>query len=195
MQPAPALPAPSLLPADASLGALALGALNLGSLLLGPLALVQPYPAPEAELTRLAGLLLILTLLNAMLAFAQAGTVARVTATGLLWGTVATGLHVASYTLIGTAGRTSAAHGALLLSLGVAAVAGLWLLRSVAKTARPATVLGGISVVNPLAAVVMGTVFLGAVGEVGWSGLAGLVMAGLTVAAGAALLAWGRTSR
>ncbi|MEV4902456.1 hypothetical protein AB0K08_14085 [Citricoccus sp. NPDC055426] len=195
MQPATALPTSPTLTADASLSVLALGALNVGSLLLGPLALVQPFPAQEVELARLAGLLLILTSLNAVLAFAHAGTVARVTATGLLWGTVATGLHVASYTLLGTAGRASPAHGALILALGVAAAAGFWLLRSLVKNGRRAAVLGGISVVNPLAAVAMGTVFLGAFGQVGWAGLAGLVMVGLTVAAGAGLLAWVRTSR
>lgn len=195
MQPAPALPTRQTLSADASLGLLALGALNVGSLLLGPLALVQPFPAQEAELAQLAGLVLILTVLNAVLAFAHAGPVARVASAGLLWGTVATGLHVASYSLLGTAGRTSPAHGALILALGVAAVAGIWLLRSLMKEGQTANVLGGISVVNPLAAVVMGGIFLGSWGEVGWAGLAGLVMVGLTVASGAVLLTWARTSR
>lgn len=194
MQPAPALPTPSTHPADSSLGVLALGVLNVGSLLLGPLALVQPLPAQEADLTRLAGLLLILAFLNAVLALARAGTTSRVIATGLLWCTVATSIHVASYTLIGTLGRTSPAHGALLLSLAVAAVAGFWLLRSLARSATPAAVLGGISVVNPAAAVALGTVFLGTPGNIGWDGLAGLVVAGLTVASGAGLLAWGRTA-
>lgn len=194
MQPATAVPARPTLSADASLGVLALGALNVGSLLLGPLALVQPFPAQEVELARLAGLLLVLTFLNAVLAFAHAGTVARVAATGLLWGTVATGLHVASYTLMGTAGQASAAHGALILALGLATAAGLWLLRSMVKNAQTAAILGGISVVNPLAAVAMGTVFLGTVGEVGWAGLAGLLMVGLTMASGAGLLASGLTS-
>lgn len=174
---------------------LTVGALNLGALLLGPLALVQPFPAQEVELARLAGLLVVLALLGSVLAFSHAGTLARVVSTGLLWGTVATGIHVASYTLIGTAGRTSAAHGALLLALAVAAAAGLWLLRSVARTAPSAAVLGGISVVNPAAAVVMGTIFLGTLGDIGWAGLTGLLLVGLTMAAGAGLLAWGRTAR
>lgn len=195
MQPATALPTRSTLSADASLGVLALGALNVGSLLLGPLALVQPFPAQEVELARLAGLLLLLTFLNAVLAFVHAGTVARVAATGLLWGTVATGLHVASYTLMGMAGRASPAHGALLLAVGLAAAAGLWLLRSMVKNGRTTAVLGGLSVVNPLAAVVMGSVFLGTFGQLDWAGLTGLVIAGLTVLVGVGLLAWLRTSR
>jgi len=145
-----------------SLQAIALVALNVAALAIGPLALVRPVPAGAEDLARLTGLLGVLAVLGGVIALTRAGVVTRVLVSALLAGTAATAVHVAAYTVLGTAGRSPADF----WSLGAAAVAGtvvaVWLGRTaLAGQASPWVVLGGLATANAVAAAVLGAVFLG----------------------------------
>jgi hypothetical protein len=158
-----ASPAPPALHPAPSLSTLALVALNVAAMAVGPLVLVRPVPAGTEDLTRLTCLLVVLAVLGAVIALTRAGVVTRVLVSALLAGAAATAVHVAAYTVLGTAGRSAADF----WSLGAAAVAGtvvaVWLGRTaVSGTASSPVVLGGLAAANAVAAAVLGAVFLGA---------------------------------
>jgi hypothetical protein len=156
-------PAPAGLRPAPSLSIVALVALNVAAIAVGPLVLVRPVPAGAEDLSRLTGLLVVLAVLGGVIALTRAGVVTRVLVSALLAGTAATAVHVAAYTVLGTAGRSAADF----WSLGAAAVAGtvvaVWLGRTaVAGPASSPVVLGGLAAANAVAAAVLGAVFLGA---------------------------------
>jgi hypothetical protein len=145
-----------------SLQAIALVALSVAALAIGPLALVRPVPAGAEDLIRLTGLLAVLAVLGGAIALTRAGVVTRVLVSALLAGTAATAVHVAAYTVLGTAGRSPADF----WSLGTAAVAGtvvaVWLgVTALAGQASSWGVLGALAAANTVAAAVLGAVFLG----------------------------------
>jgi hypothetical protein len=138
-------------------------ALNIAALCFGPLVLVRPVPAGAEDLARLTGLLVVLAVLGAAFVLTRAGVVSRVLVSALLAGAAATAVHVAAYTVLGTAGRSPAGF----WSLGAATVVGtgvaLWLGRTALSGPAPVpVVLGGLAVANAVAAAALGAVFLGA---------------------------------
>lgn len=144
---------------------IALVALNVAALAIGPLVLVRPVPASADDLPRLTALLVVLTVLGGAMAVTQAGVLTRVMVSALLAGTAATAVHVAAYTVLGTAGRSPADFWSLGASAMAGALVALWLARTALSGPAPSSaVMGGLAVANVVAAAVLGVVFLGAGG-------------------------------
>jgi hypothetical protein len=137
-------------------------ALNVAALAFGPLLLVRPVPAGAEDLARLTALLVVLAVLGGAFVLTRAGVVSRVLVSALLAGTAATAVHVAAYTMLGTAGRSLADFWSLGAATAVGTLVALWLGRTALSGPAPApVVLGGLCLANAVAGAALGAVFLG----------------------------------
>ncbi|SMY11107.1 hypothetical protein [Brevibacterium jeotgali] len=127
--------------------------------------------APEAaasELVTLAFLLLGIAGLGAVVAMSAVGHATRVVAAGVLFGLVAAGAHALLHAFAGSATGLSAmldsvapVHIVLLIGLLAGSVVGIWIVQTAYASGPPETVLAGLTVMDPLTAVLVGAAVLG----------------------------------
>ena len=127
--------------------------------------------APEAaasELVTLTFLLLGVAGLGAVVAMSAVGHAARVVAAGVLFGLVAAGAHALLHAFAGSATGLSAlldsvapVHVVLLIGLLAGSVVGIWIVQTAYASGPPETVLAGLTVMDPLTAVLVGAAVLG----------------------------------
>lgn len=127
--------------------------------------------APEAaasELVTLTFLLLGVAGLGAVVAMSAVGHAARVVAAGVLFGLVAAGAHALLHAFAGSASGLSAmldsvapVHVVLLIGLLAGSVVGFWIVQTAYASGPPETVLAGLTVMDPLTAVLVGAAVLG----------------------------------
>lgn len=166
-----------------------------------------PEAAPHRVLV-LAFLLVAFSGLGCAIALSTIGHIVRIVCAGVVFGSVAAGAHVlvhdvrddvvlnghllsghlldgpGSLTLLSEiAGAVSAVHWLLLVGLVTGSVAGVWLVQTAYRSGPPETVLAGLTVIDPLVAVGIGTVLLGE-----YSLMPFPVICGLVIAAGSAVV-------
>ncbi len=127
--------------------------------------------APEAaapELLTLTFLLLGIAGLGAAIALSTVGHGARVVTAGVLFGLVATGAHALLHAFTGRGAgagtwmsSVAPVHVILLVGLAVGSVVGVWIVQTAYASGPPETVLAGLTVIDPLTAVLVGAVVLG----------------------------------
>jgi drug/metabolite transporter (DMT)-like permease len=151
-------------------------------------------PAQVSE--EAAGTLVLLLCLGAAAAVAlarsNAGHLARVGTAGVLFGTVASGAHLAAaelFTRSGDWGALSPSVWLLVLALAPASGAGMWLVQTAYASGPPETVLAGLTVVDPLTAVAVGALLLGEYAPMPPEVLSLLIVSALVAFAGIGMLA------
>ncbi|GAA4506472.1 hypothetical protein [Brevibacterium yomogidense] len=166
-----------------------------------------PPEAPPTRLLHLAFLLLALSGLCCAIALSTVGHVVRVVAAGAVFGAVAAGAHVLVHDLRAALGigngrgigngpglesllrlgdMARAVGGVQWLLLGgilAGSVAGMWVVQTAYRSGPPETVLAGLTVIDPLVAVGIGTVLLGE-----YSRMPAPVVGGLVIAASSAVV-------
>lgn len=156
----------------------------------------------EERMLQLAALLCGCIAFGLLLAASRVGHHARVAAAGVVYGAVASAMHVVAVAGVaalrrlgadGADGADRAPHGALiLLLLGLllaAALAGLWLVQTAYASGPPETVLAGLTVLDPLVAVGIGMLLLGEYAPLPPPAIAGIAVSGAAAAAGIVLIA------
>lgn len=144
---------------------------------------VESAPASPHAAGVLAGCLLAGSAICAVVARSGAGHLARVAAAGILFGCVASGAHVAAMQFLTGEGLPLAVW-VVVGALAPASAVGIWLVQTAYASGSAETVLAGLTVIDPITAVVVGTVVLGEYGTLPPSSLAFL-------AASAAGALWG----
>lgn len=127
--------------------------------------------APEvaaSELLTLTFLLLGIAGLGAVVALSAVGHAARVVTAGVLFGLVATGAHALLHAFTGAGtglaamlGSVAPVHVVLLSGLIAGSVVGIWIVQTAYASGPPETVLAGLTVIDPLTAVLVGAAVLG----------------------------------
>jgi len=127
--------------------------------------------APEAaapDLLVITFLLVGLTGLGAVLALSTVGHAVRIVTAGALFGLVATGTHALLHGLRGSGSALAPlpdalrpVHVALVVALIGGSVVGMWVVQTAYASGPPETVLAGLTVIDPLTAVVVGAAVLG----------------------------------
>ncbi len=131
----------------------------------------------------LAVLLLVGAALGAIVARSRAGHLARVAAAGVLFGCVASGAHVTAARFL-TGEDLPLPTWIVLAALAPASAVGIWLVQTAYASGSAATVLAGLTVIDPITAVTVGTVVLGEYGDLPSASL-------VLLAASAAGALWG----
>ena len=98
-----------------------------------------------------------------LLARSRAGHLARVAAAGIVFGCVASGAHVAAARFLAGEGLPLPVW-IVIAALAPASAVGVWLVQTAYASGSAATVLAGLTVIDPIAAVTVGTVVLGEYG-------------------------------
>ena len=121
---------------------------------------MDPAPAPGPGVVLLA--LGLPALAGAGMVVARSGTghMARVVAAGVLFGCVASGAHVVASRLLTGDGLDPAAW-TVLAGLAPASAAGVWLVQTAYASGSAASVLAGLTVIDPLTAIAVGGLVLG----------------------------------
>lgn len=138
--------------------------------------------SPEAAGV-LAALLLAGSALGVVIARSRARHLSRVAAAGILFGCVASGAHVAAARLLTGEGLPLPVW-VVIAALAPASAVGIWLVQTAYASGSAATVLAGLTVIDPITAVAVGAVVLGEYGTLPSSSLA-------LLAASAAGALWG----
>jgi len=125
---------------------------------------VQHSPASSRAAGVLAVLLLTGAALGAVVARSRAGHLARVAAAGVLFGCVASGAHVAAARVLAGDGLSPVGW-VVIGALAPASAVGVWLVQTAYARGSAETVLAGLTVVDPVTAVAVGTVVLGEYGS------------------------------
>lgn len=161
----------------------------------------------EDAVTALSLLLLFLTLIGAIVAYRGTGHLVRVVSAGVLFGTVASAVHVAAGDLIAlvTSAPGEAVGGMpdatqahppleastlwmLVVLIGLASAVGAWLVQTAYASGPPETVLAGLTVIDPLVAVLVGAFLLGEYATVPPMGILALVASAVTACVGIVLI-------
>lgn len=121
--------------------------------------------ATEESVTWLLALLVALSVFGALFALSRAGHIPRVIMTGIIFGTVAAATHVLARTVV-TEGlpdlETSGSRWWMMLAaVALASAVGFWLVQTAYASGPPETVLAGLTVIDPIVAVVIGAAFFG----------------------------------
>lgn len=151
--------------------------------------------------SQLAWIILVLVLVSAVIAYRRAGHLMRVAGAGALFGTVASAMHVVATEVVAfvrsdttpgvsdTADPVSAPLLWMLVALLIAGSAvGAWLVQTAYASGPPETVLAGLTVIDPLVAVLVGTFVLGEYSTIPLIGVHGLVLSGLAACLGIAVI-------
>lgn len=142
----------------------------------------------------LALLLLFLSLIAAIVAYRGTGHLVRVVCAGVLFGTVASAVHVAAGILIALLGSpiappvSTSQLGMLILLIILASAVGAWLVQTAYASGPPETVLAGLTVIDPLVAVLVGAFLLGEYATVPPMGILALVASAVTACVGIVLI-------
>lgn len=139
--------------------------------------------ATEESVTWLLALLVALSVFGALFALSRAGHIPRVIMTGIIFGTVAAATHVLARTVV-TEGlpdfETSGSRWWMMLAaVALASAVGFWLVQTAYASGPPETVLAGLTVIDPIVAVVIGAAFFGE-----YAGLTPVAIGLLLLAAG-----------
>ncbi|NJC55970.1 hypothetical protein [Brevibacterium marinum] len=121
--------------------------------------------ATEESITWLLSILIALSVFGALFAFSRAGHIPRVVMTGIIFGTVAAATHVLARTVVagGLPGfdLMGSRWWMVLAAVGIASAVGFWLVQTAYACGPAETVLAGLTVIDPIVAVVIGAAFFG----------------------------------
>lgn len=152
---------------------------------------MEASPASDRAAAVLAGGLIALSAVGALVARSRLGHTPRVLAAGVLFGGVASGTHVVGVLLLAGDGLPPAAW-AVGTGLAPASAVGVWLVQTAYARGSAASVLAGLTVVDPITAVLIGGMVLGEFGTVPPGALALLALSGAGALWGVTLLAESR---
>ncbi len=162
--------------------------------------------ATDSSTALLSWLLLGLCLLGLLAIRLRTGHIARVACAGVIFGGVASAVHVVAVEVIarlaaGTPGPVSeAVRGidanpvstlglwALVALLAAASGIGMWLVQTAYASGPPETVLAGLTVIDPLTAIAVGAMLLGEYDRIPLPGILVLVLSGATALLGVFLI-------
>ncbi|WP_162903862.1 DMT family transporter [Leucobacter sp. wl10] len=163
--------------------------------------------ATDSAVSLLTWLLLGLSALALLVARARSGHIARVACAGIVFGAVASAVHVVAVealarfgpsltgagpldtgTVAGTDAVSASRLWGLIALLAVASALGMWLVQTAYASGPPETVLAGLTVIDPLAAVAIGAIVLGEYARIPQPGILALTLSGLSAFAGIALV-------
>lgn len=134
------------------------------------------------SVTWLLAVLIALTLFAGLFSFSSAGHIPRVVMTGIVFGTVAAATHVLARSVVMSGLPGLDTFGlrwwALLAAVGLASAAGFWLVQTAYACGPAETVLAGLTVIDPIVAVIIGAAFFGE-----YTGLTPPAVIGLLVSA------------
>lgn len=173
-----------------------------------------PPEAPPTRLLQVAFLLLALSGLACAIALSAVGHIVRVVSAGAVFGAVAAGAHALVHDVRADPGPGSGhdsdlgsgpglgsldrlgelAHAVsnvqwvLLVGILAGSVAGMWVVQTAYRNGPPETVLAGLTVIDPLVAVGIGTVLLGEYSRMPAPVVGGLVVAAVCAVVGVLLL-------
>lgn len=162
--------------------------------------------ATDATVSALCWLLLLLCLIGLIVVRRRAGHLARVACAGVIFGGVASAVHVVAVEAI--ARFAGGAHGseaegahaiapepvsafvlwALVAVIAAACGLGMWLVQTAYASGPPETVLAGLTVIDPLTAVAVGAVLLGEYGRIPLPGILALALSGVAALLGIVLI-------
>lgn len=121
--------------------------------------------ATQESVTWMLAILVALTVFGTLFAFSTAGHIPRVVMTGIIFGTVAAATHVLARTVVagGLPGfdLLGARWWMVLAAVGLASAVGFWLVQTAYACGPAETVLAGLTVIDPIVAVVIGAAFFG----------------------------------
>lgn len=149
---------------------------------------MEASPASDGAAAVLAGGMLALSAVGVLVARSRIGHTIRVLAAGVLFGGVASGTHVVGVLLLAGDGLPPAAW-AVGTALAPASAVGVWLVQTAYARGSAASVLAGLTVVDPITAVLIGGVVLGEFGAVPPGALALLTLSGAGALWGVTVLA------
>lgn len=149
---------------------------------------MEASPASDGAAAVLAGGMLALSAVGVLVARSRIGHTIRVLAAGVLFGGVASGTHVVGVLLLTGDGLPPAAW-AVGTALAPASAVGVWLVQTAYARGSAASVLAGLTVVDPITAVLIGGVVLGEFGAVPPGALALLTLSGAGALWGVTVLA------
>ena len=136
----------------------------------------------EQSVTWLLAVLVALSLFAGAFSIGSAGHIPRVVMTGIVFGTVAAAVHVLARSVIvaGLPGLVplGVRWWMLVGAVGLASVAGFWLVQTAYARGPAETVLAGLTVIDPIVAVIIGAAFFGE-----YTGLTAAATAGLLASA------------
>ncbi|MDN5806182.1 MAG: hypothetical protein L0L36_08500 [Brevibacterium sp.] len=139
--------------------------------------------ASAQSVTWLLTLLVALSIFGAFFALSRAGHIPRVIMTGVIFGTVAAATHVLARTVVAEGlpdfGISGSRWWMMLAAVALASAVGFWLVQTAYASGPPATVLAGLTVIDPIVAVVIGAAFFGE-----YAGLTPVAIGLLLLAAG-----------
>lgn len=119
----------------------------------------------EESINWLLAILVALSVFGALFAFGRAGHIPRVVMTGIIFGTVAAATHVLAKTAVAGGLPAFDLLGSrwwmVLAAVGLASAVGFWLVQTAYACGPAETVLAGLTVIDPIVAVVIGAAFFG----------------------------------
>lgn len=125
----------------------------------------HPIVATEDSVTWLLALLVALSVFGALFAFSRAGHIPRVIMTGIVFGTVAAATHILAQTVVAGGlpglGLMGPTWWMVLAAVGLASAVGFWLVQTAYACGPAETVLAGLTVIDPIVAVIIGAAFFG----------------------------------
>lgn len=169
-------------------GCIALTMVSVGSFIAVSARHSQPLQADPVDAKVLSWILVAITVVGSGIAASRVGHLFRVMTAGVLFGAVATGAHVLANTALGDSTFTLT-HALLGAGVIAGSAAGIWIVQTAYATGPPETVLAGLTVIDPLTAVALGTGLLGEYAQPDRLGLAVLLASGLAAILGVVLLA------
>lgn len=149
---------------------------------------MEVSPASNSAAAVLAAGLLTLSLVGVFVARSRTGHTIRVAAAGVLFGGVASGAHVAGVLVLAGEGFPPAAW-VVVAALAPASAVGIWLVQTAYANGSAESVLAGLTVVDPIAAVLIGGVVLGEFGAIPPGTVAVLGLSGVGALWGVKILA------
>lgn len=119
----------------------------------------------ESSITTLLSVLVALSVFGALFVFSTAGHIPRVIMTGLIFGTVAAATHVLARTVVTTGlpgfDGPDGKWWWVLAAVALASAVGFWLVQTAYASGPAETVLAGLTVIDPIVAVIIGGALFG----------------------------------
>lgn len=162
--------------------------------------------ATDSSVSPVSWLLFGLCLLGLLAIRLRTGHIARVTCAGVIFGGVASAVHIVAVEVISRLGADApgavneAAHGidahpvstiglcVLVALLAAASGIGMWLVQTAYASGPPETVLAGLTVIDPLTAIAVGAVLLGEYDRIPLPGILALALSGVAALLGILLI-------
>ncbi|MFD5598767.1 hypothetical protein ACFWHR_01805 [Leucobacter sp. NPDC058333] len=151
----------------------------------------QDQRADQSTISLLIAVLVVLIPAGWGVARRSTGHFARVLCAGTVFGAVASSMHVVAVEAVAALNGDALAPRVwvLLALLLIATAVGVWLVQTAYASGPPETVLAGLTVLDPLVAVLIGAVLLGEYPEMSLLGGIGLALSGLSAAAAIIMIA------